>query len=107
MIETIGSWPIDIPAGESDYFVSYQFSQDGTFLKTRDINGKESTANGTYTIDSTQDEVFALLTFITSDPIIQSCNSNATTESVTIVSNRRLEIDTSPCDGPKNIFSKR
>ncbi|MCH7401633.1 lipocalin family protein [Belliella kenyensis] len=107
LTETIGSWPVDIPEGEADYFVSYQFRQDGTFQKTQDINGTESSASGTYTIDSTQDEIFALLTFSSPSEIIQSCNSNATTESVTIVSNNRLEVDTSPCDGPKNIFAKR
>lgn len=108
LTESIGSWPVENPSGnDENYFISYRFNQEGTFIKTTIFNGDEKTATGTYTTETNEEGSFAILVFQTGIDIVQSCFSSAESEAILIASKNRIEVNTSPCDGPRNLFSKK
>lgn len=78
---------------------SYLFNSDGTFIKSRERNGKITEALGNYIIKKISDEKYFDLTYQTNYDIIGSCYSNQA-ESLWIMTERKLIGTWSHCDGP-------
>lgn len=77
----------------------YFFKSDGTFIKSRERNGKISEAFGNFAYKDLADGKYIELSYQTNFDIISSCYSNQA-ESLWLISENKLIGTWSHCDGP-------
>ena len=91
-------------ATQMAYQESYILNSDGTFIKTRELNGTITKASGTFQFEKTNQGKLFLLDFATQDPIIESCSG---TREILSVKSDKILLSTWPeCDGSSLEFHR-
>jgi hypothetical protein len=80
----------------------YLLNSDGTFIKSRVLNGVTTEASGTFSFKTVSDEKYLTLTYKTSNSIIGSCTPQSLKEELwtKITTTNRMMSAWAACDGP-------
>lgn len=84
---------------------NYTFNSDGSFTKSRTMNGVKMELSGNYIFTKTENESFLELTYKTDSDIIRSCYGN-NKEELYILPNSILSSTWKNCDGPGLEYKK-
>lgn len=85
--------------GEPQWQEFYDFNQDNTFVKTRIQNNKKTTASGTFSIITIQNETHFVLNYANKSDIIGSCSGDLS-EDLYLNNEGSLVSTWQNCDGP-------
>ena len=106
LFKETGSMAGAVLTGEAmEWQESYIFKTDGTFLKTRETDGKTQTASGKYTISSQNSQQTYILEYQEENAIIGSCTPLK--EYLTYKPDENILVnDWGACDGPSLYYRR-